>query len=98
MQIAHPGCDGLSRVNPVNVYVHKDLGARSGRTALTSAVPTRRITHQVNDRIGSTKQPDKDGYAWIEYMARPAGLEPATLGFEARCSIQLSQERAEGAV
>ena len=30
----------------------------------------------------------------MEYMARPEGLEPPTLCFEGRCSIQLSYGRA----
>ena len=31
-------------------------------------------------------------------MARPAGLEPATLGLEGRCSIRLSYGRLESAI
>ena len=36
--------------------------------------------------------------AYKRKMARLAGLEPATLEFEARYSIQLSYERAAGAL
>ena len=33
------------------------------------------------------------GDSWQSKMVRPAGLEPATLGLEGRCSIQMSYGR-----
>ncbi len=47
---------------------------------------TKTVTEEEEEPEG-TKEP-------VDYMVRPEGLEPPTLGSEVRCSIQLSYGRA----
>ena len=41
-----------------------------------------------------TKGGKHQGTAYVQSLARLAGFEPATLGLEVRCSIQLSYRRS----
>jgi hypothetical protein len=72
------------RDNPHRDSVYLELDLTTSRGSWLGGAPGRIRTRRSPGRID------------VEGVARPAGFEPATYGFEVRCAIQLRHGRAVG--
>jgi integrase len=90
---------GVDLVSVKEILGHRDIEttlryAHLAPGHLRDAVNRGSLAGTVTKTVTSEEEKTEEKRQPIDYMVRPEGLEPPTLGSEVRCSIQLSYGRA----
>jgi integrase len=90
---------GVDLVSVKEILGHRDIEttlryAHLAPGHLRDAVNRGSLAGTVTKTVTSEEEKTEEKMQPIDYMVRPEGLEPPTLGSEVRCSIQLSYGRA----
>jgi hypothetical protein len=90
---------GVDLVSVKEILGHRDIEttlryAHLAPGHLRDAVNRGSLAGTVTKTVTKPKRRKRETMQPIDYMVRPEGLEPPTLGSEVRCSIQLSYGRA----
>lgn len=90
---------GVDLVSVKEILGHRDIEttmryAHLAPGHLRQAVNRGSLTGTVTKTVTKEEEKPEEMMQPVDYMVRPEGLEPPTLGSEVRCSIQLSYGRA----
>ncbi len=90
---------GVDLVSVKEILGHRDIEttmryAHLAPGHLREAVNRGSLSGTVTKTVTEEEEQPEEGIQPVDYMVRPEGLEPPTLGSEVRCSIQLSYGRA----